>query len=251
MPEELSAPVKDLLKQLLNVDAATRITAHATLRHSWLQVQLINAPNMDKMRLETAILISDKPADDLDDEVIGELEKFGMQRDEVVRLVLTKTHSSLATLYYLLLDTIVTRRKTMKRPSSGHGGVISSSGLSGSGAYRTKPSSTNGGSNGITNAGNQVTPATTHMAVGGALKAKLGGDAGVAAALAAATAAQYENQAEAMAAQQTMADQMAQKLEQQQQIDRQEYRLRPKSASQNRTSGAQQQRPLSAYAGRR
>lgn len=71
MPEELSAPVKDLLKQLLNVDAGTRITAHATLRHSWLQVQLINAPNMDKIRLETAILISDKPADDLDDEVIG------------------------------------------------------------------------------------------------------------------------------------------------------------------------------------
>lgn len=230
MPEELSAPVKDLLKQLLNVDAATRITAHATLRHSWLQVQLINAPNLDKMRLETAILISDKPADDLDDEVISELEKFGMARDEVVRLVLTKTHSSLATLYYLLLDVIVTRRKAQKRPSSGSGhGVISSGGLS----SRHKPSS------------------GTSNAVGGALKAKLGGDAGVAAAVAAAAAAQYDTQAEALQAQQTMADQMAMRLEQQQQIDRQEYRLRPKSASQNRTSGAQSQRPLSAYAGRR
>jgi len=231
MPEELSAPVKDLLKQLLNVDAATRITAHATLRHSWLQVQLINAPNLDKMRLETAILISDKPADDLDDEVIAELEKFGMPRDEVVRLVLTKTHSSLATLYYLLLDVIVTRRKTHKRPSSGSGhGVISSGGLSG----RQKTSSSG-----------------TNNAVGGALKAKLGGDAGVAAAVAAAAAAQYDTQAEALAAQQTMADQMAMRLEQQQQIDRQEYRLRPKSASQNRASAGQNQRPLSAYAGRR
>ena len=87
--------------------------------------------------------------------------------------------------------------------------------------------------------------------MGGALKAKLGGDAGVAAAVAAAAAAQYDTQAEALAAQQTMADQMAMRLEQQQQIDRQEYRLRPKSASQNRASAGQNQRPLSAYAGRR
>jgi serine/threonine protein kinase len=61
--------VKDLLRQLLNVDAATRITAHLALRHPWLQVQLLNAPNIDKMRLETTILISDKPSDDLDDQV--------------------------------------------------------------------------------------------------------------------------------------------------------------------------------------
>jgi hypothetical protein len=262
MPEELSAPVKDLLKQLLNVDAATRITAHATLRHSWLQVQLINAPNMDKMRLETPILISDKPADDLDDEVIAELEKFGMQRDEVVRLVLTKTHSSLATLYYLLLDTIAGRRKAMKqRPSSASGGVISSSALSG--AYRAKPTSATGsssagmtsGSGGATYTGAPAAPVGAHTA-GGALKARLGGEAGVAAAMAAAAAAaQYDTPAAAMAAQQTAADQMALRLEQQQlqqqAIDRQEYRLRPKSASQNRAPTSQTQRPLSAYAGRR
>ena len=69
IPDELSAPVKDLLRQLLNVDAATRITAHAALRHPWLQSQLVNAPNIDKMRLESTILISDKPSDDLDDQV--------------------------------------------------------------------------------------------------------------------------------------------------------------------------------------
>ena len=69
IPEELSAPVKDLLRQLLTVDADTRITAHQALRHPWLQVQLINAPNIDKMRQDTTILISDKPSDDLDDQV--------------------------------------------------------------------------------------------------------------------------------------------------------------------------------------
>jgi hypothetical protein len=268
MPEELSAPVKDLLRQLLNVDATTRINAHTTLRHSWMQVQLINAPNMDKMRLETAILISDKPADDLDDEVIGELEKFGMQRDEVVRLVLTKTHSSLATLYYLLLDTLVTRRKAMKqRPHSASGynsnGVITSA--SGAVAYRSKQQQQlqqqqqqqAGGGNAVMVTGMNMQSAAgggggggnAAMSAGGALKARLGGDAGITAALA---AAQYD-QPDAMnvTAQQAMADQIAQKLEQQQLADRQEYRLRPKSASQNRASSGNTQRPLSAFAGRR
>jgi serine/threonine protein kinase len=104
IPEELSAPVKDLLHQLLTVDADTRINAQAALRHPWLQVQLVNAPNIEKMRQDITILISDKPADDLDEQVLGEMEKFGMSREEIIRLVLTKTHCSLATLYYLQLE---------------------------------------------------------------------------------------------------------------------------------------------------
>lgn len=96
--------------------------------------------------------------------------------------------------------------------------------------------------------------------VGGALKAKLGGEAGIQAAVQAAQQQQaqfyssstQQQQAEALQAQQNLADQMAAKLEQQQAMDRQEYRLRPKSASQNRASGSgSAQRPLSAFAGRR
>lgn len=111
IPEELSAPVKDLLRALLTVDPEQRVTAHAALRHSWLQVQYVNAPNMDKLRQEITFLISEKPADDLDEQVLSELIAFGLSRDELIRLVLTKTHSSLATLYYLLLDVIVARRR--------------------------------------------------------------------------------------------------------------------------------------------
>jgi serine/threonine protein kinase len=66
IPEELSAPVKDLLRVLLTVDPEQRVTSHTALRHSWLQVQYINAPNMDKLRQEMTTLISEKPADDLD-----------------------------------------------------------------------------------------------------------------------------------------------------------------------------------------
>lgn len=101
----------------MNVDATTRITAYAAIRHPWLQMQLLNAPNIDKMRLENPTLISDKPSDDLDDQVISELEKFGMPRDEVIRLVMTKTHSSLATFYYLLLESVIKKRRATSKKS--------------------------------------------------------------------------------------------------------------------------------------
>lgn len=117
IPEELSAPVTDLLRQLLTVDANHRITASAALRHPWLQTPLMQSPNIAKLRKETVIMISEKASDDLDEEVIKELESFGMNREEVIRVVLTKTHSSLATLYYLLLDMIVGKRpKNQKVP---------------------------------------------------------------------------------------------------------------------------------------
>lgn len=292
MPEELSAPVKDLLRQLLNVDAQTRINAHSAIRHSWLQVQLINSPNMDKIRQETAILISDKPADDLDDEVIAELEKFGMSREEIVRLVLTKTHSSLATLYYLLLDTLVTRRKTLQlsqqqqynsRGGSGvgmfmhhavHGQQQQQVGINGTSAAmanRLKQNNSNSSSNGV-----GIVQSNAGVVVGsgvGTMKVKSSGypDATTAAASAAAAAmAARQEKQEALIQQQQAADHMA-AMQQQQMIDRQEYRLRPKSASQNRvgsntTTGGgtssgnninissnnnNNQRPLSAFAGRR
>ena len=113
IPEELSASVKDLLNQLLTVDINQRITASAAMRHSWLQVQLATSPDINKLRLETPILISDKPSDDIDEQTLGELDKFGLGKDEVIRLVLTKTHSSIATFYYLLLDVNVQKRRQM------------------------------------------------------------------------------------------------------------------------------------------
>lgn len=66
---------------------------------------------MNKVRYETTILISNRPEDDIDDQVIGELEIFGLAKEEMVRLIMTKTHSSIATLYYLLMDNIINRRR--------------------------------------------------------------------------------------------------------------------------------------------
>ena len=104
IPEEFSPAVKDILRQLLEVEVAQRIIAPTILRHHWLQNQLAISPDMSKLRLETTILISDKPGDDIDDITIDELTRFGVSKDEIIRQVMTKTHSALTTLYYLLLD---------------------------------------------------------------------------------------------------------------------------------------------------
>jgi len=121
IPDELSPPARDLLRQLLDVDPAQRITAHAAMRHPWLAKQLAAAADMNKLRLDTTILISDRPADDLDDQVLSEMDTYGFTKDESVQLVMTKTHSSIATLYYLLLDDVVGKRRKNggpKRPQS-------------------------------------------------------------------------------------------------------------------------------------
>lgn len=106
IPDELSSPVRDLIRQLLTVDAYTRITSGAILRHPWLHSQLASAPDMNKLQTDTAILISNHPIEDINDGIIHELTDFGVHKDDVVRHVMSKTHSSLSTLYYLLLHTL-------------------------------------------------------------------------------------------------------------------------------------------------
>ena len=115
IPEEFSPSLKDFLRQLLAVDPSSRITAFTSIRHPWLQSQFIVAPDLGKIKLETAILISDKPDDDLDDVTLDEICRFGITKDEIIRQILTKTHSALSTFYYLLLDNIIELRKKNSR----------------------------------------------------------------------------------------------------------------------------------------
>lgn len=128
MPEELSVSVRDLIRQLLNVDPSRRMTAPAAIRHPWLQGPLSSAPDMSKLRLLTPILISDRAEDDLDDETLDQLSKFGLGKDEILRQVMNKTHSALATLYYLLLNVVMTKRRfSSGGKTSSHGRKSSSS----------------------------------------------------------------------------------------------------------------------------
>jgi serine/threonine protein kinase len=132
MPEELSVSVRDLIRQLLNIDASRRMTSAAAMRHPWLQVQVAQAPDMAKLRLTTPILISDRPDDDVDDETLDQLNKFGLSRDEILRQVMSKTHSALATLYYLLLNVVVQKRRLANKSRSSSGPSKSKTGSSSS-----------------------------------------------------------------------------------------------------------------------
>lgn len=286
IPEELSPPVKDLLRQLLTVDPTQRITAHAAMRHSWLQVQLINSPNMDKLRLEIPILVSDKPADDLDDDTLNEIAIYGVAKEEMVRIVMTKTHCSTATLYYLLLNIIINRRKSglRKNSISSHGSAKNS--VPGSGqpvisTYSSKFKPT------AAVVPNTAMPISSSSGGGGVLRPKSAGAVNTGYAYNTAdvvsTAPQYVNDRQTIGSANSLypvqADRLddskkaysanpdvvtagdtnpqneaihlhvAQRLAMQHQnmMERQEYRLRPKSASMNRNAIAQ--RPLSAYAG--
>lgn len=145
IPDELSSPVRDLLTQLLMVDPYARISAPNVLKHPWLQIQAANVPDMVKLQKETPILISERPADDIDDGVINELADFGIEKDDVVRQVMSKTHSSLATFYYLLLHTTRGGDKRMKSSSSSHR------------VERQRPQSSNAAGNGLVSGGADLT----------------------------------------------------------------------------------------------
>ena len=219
MPEELSANVKDILTHLLEVDADKRITAYAALRHPWLQVSLASAPDINRLRLETKILISDRASDDIDEETLQELAKFGIPRDDLVRLIMAKVHSSMTTVYYLLLEIVDRRRKILNKQKQ------------------------------ATAASHSSRPARTQSA--GATRSHSNNTA--------STAMQQHLQQQQQQQQMLQQQQQQQQAQQQQQQHYVTYgdpnsgktdSSRPRSASGTRSNGAPQ-RPLSAYAGRK
>ena len=167
IPDELSSPVRDLLRQLLALDANNRISAAAAMKHPWLQSQLVSAPDINKLKRECVILISDRASDDLDDQTLCEVERFGIDRDDMVRQVMVKAHSAMTTLYYLLRQKIITNRRlvgnssganpvagAIRRPPQQTGNSIPiKRHLSSSGGYMTAGNGHGGGGGGSVGVG--------------------------------------------------------------------------------------------------
>jgi len=243
IPEELSVSVKDLLRQLLTVDVAQRITSHAALRHPWLQMQLATSPDINKLRLETLILISDKPSDDIDEQTLAELERFGIMRDEVIRLILTKTHSAISSLYYLLLEITVTKRRILGKRGSHAAPSGSKRAQSASAAGRSSS-----GQTGMTAQNDGTLPASLGYTYTGATQTNRSG-----AELYLQQQQQQQQQQQLQQAQRASAGQSAQAASAQAQAQGGDgyTLLRPKSASATRPANSGPARPLSAFAGRR
>jgi hypothetical protein len=198
------------------------MTSVAALRHPWLQAPLAAAPDMAKLRLVTPILISDRAEDDVDESTLAQLAKFGLGRDEILRQVLSKTHSALATLYYLLLNVISSKRRGYTKGRSSSSSSSSSSGQTSGASARGHPRRPQ--SSGAVRPSHDPSANHTHRfatATTGNLYAQQGANATQAAE------AQPTKVAEGLGANMT----------------------RPRSASATRSSG-HSSRPLSAYAGR-
>jgi serine/threonine protein kinase len=111
IPEDIGAPCKNLITKMLEMNSSKRITANGILYHSWLSTNMLFAEDINKIRMETSILVSDPPADDINDTALEQMKIFGIPRKDVVHLILTKKRTGITTLYYLLLDYILSGNK--------------------------------------------------------------------------------------------------------------------------------------------
>lgn len=116
MPDDVGPSARHLISQLLCLDPKQRITAKAAINHPWLAKYSYLSIDINKLRFDSSILISNQPEDDIVEQTLNELELFGLDRNELVRLVMTKTHSSAATLYHLLLNHIINKRILLDGP---------------------------------------------------------------------------------------------------------------------------------------
>jgi serine/threonine protein kinase len=224
MPDELSTSVKDLLSSLLHIDVDRRINATTALRHPWLAPAHATAPDIARLRLQTRILVSDRASDDLDEETLLELNKFGLPRDDIVRLVMAKVHSSLTTVYYLLLDIVDRRRKATGKQRQ----------------TLTAPSASGHTTRRAQSAG--ATRSHSHNYAGTATALNYGANQQVQAQM------QQQQQQQLVAGVQIQGATHQQNATQGQQ---QQFLYSGGASNSNTTNGATKQRPLSAHAGRK
>ena len=116
VPDEIGLTARHLISQLLCVDPKQRISARTAINHPWLAKYNSASIDINRLRFDSSILISNRPEDDIDEQTLKELELFGLDRTELVRLIMTKTHSSTSTLYYLLLNHVINKRALLGGP---------------------------------------------------------------------------------------------------------------------------------------
>lgn len=191
----------------------------------------------------------------------------------MIRLVLTKTHSSLSTLYYLLLDTLIRRRRALAKKTGASMSVnigalyntIKGGGAGGSGSSVTGVgavgSSGAGSGNAIVNAALQNNVNAVAAAATNSLSQRYKSINGVITAVGSSNSSSSNSNAAAAAANQPATVSSPRAMQPQYTGEITEYApqpqplsefnlSRPQSASGVRTS-AGAQRPLSAYAARR
>jgi serine/threonine protein kinase len=112
IPDELSSSVKDLLRSLLCADVKKRYTANQALQHSWISGMQAESLSW---RIDCPCRVSDNAKDDLFDDVLDDLETFGIRKNRTQDSVVRRCRNPLSTLYYLLLTSYTEMGKCVRR----------------------------------------------------------------------------------------------------------------------------------------
>lgn len=113
MPDHLSRGARDFIRCLLVIDSDKRYTVAQARSHPWVQGA---APTKRPLPSESH-LVSNDAADDLDEEVLGKMQDFGLNRELVIQTVLEKQHNCLGTCYYLTLAKMHGHARVINRSS--------------------------------------------------------------------------------------------------------------------------------------
>ena len=104
IPKELSHEVKDLIKQLLEINPRKRIKISEIKEHPWFNLK-------NKMfNMHDGIDIT-KTVIPIDEEIVEEMKEIGFNKMQIRDTILRNLHNNISTTYYLLLGKKIRQKK--------------------------------------------------------------------------------------------------------------------------------------------
>lgn len=103
LPDHLSHAVKDLLARMLCPDVSKRIGLAQVRRHAWTAAAASVAVRNVRTPAHHSFMISEDPADDLDERSLAKCEEMCFNREQLIKAVLSRVRNHFTTVYYLVL----------------------------------------------------------------------------------------------------------------------------------------------------
>lgn len=130
IPDDISLAARDLISNLLVVDPDSRYTLEQAKAHPWLSkaVAANKATTTTTATPSTtpAFLMSANPQDDLDQDLLHRMERFGIPRELVTSWILHRKRNSITTAYYLLRAALAAKDKDDSKAKICHPGLLGS-----------------------------------------------------------------------------------------------------------------------------
>jgi len=102
IPFYMSHECEDLLRRMLKVDPDQRYTLKQVFRHPWMKIGGPD-PGFETQIKECEDLEKDQKEENLNDHLLNEMERAGLNRERVVSSIRLKRFDNFSTCYYLML----------------------------------------------------------------------------------------------------------------------------------------------------